>query len=101
MGKMRKIKVAPVLNKASHHEDVLGEWRYASAHSLISALDGAALRLGRFTQRERTLETHWTGSWIGPTASVDTVPKKIVTHPCRDSNPDNPIVQLIVSRNTD
>jgi len=28
-----KGKVAPVLNKAQRHEDVLGEWRYSSAYS--------------------------------------------------------------------
>jgi hypothetical protein len=25
--------VVPVLNKATHHEDLLGEWRYSSTHS--------------------------------------------------------------------
>jgi len=29
----RKGKVVPVLNYASGHEDVLGEWRYSSADS--------------------------------------------------------------------
>jgi hypothetical protein len=28
-----KGKVVPVLNYASRHEDVLGEWRYKSMHS--------------------------------------------------------------------
>jgi hypothetical protein len=28
-----KGKVAPVLNQAPCHEDVLGEWRYSSTHS--------------------------------------------------------------------
>jgi hypothetical protein len=37
---MSKSKVIPVLNSAPHHEDVLGEWRYISTYSLISALGG-------------------------------------------------------------
>jgi hypothetical protein len=32
-----KCKVVPVLNYVSCHEDVLGEWRYSSTHSLTSA----------------------------------------------------------------
>jgi hypothetical protein len=35
-----KGKVFPVLNSASRHEGVFGEWRYSSTHSLTSALDG-------------------------------------------------------------
>jgi hypothetical protein len=35
-----KGKVVHVLNKAPRHEDVSGEWRYSSMHSLTSALDG-------------------------------------------------------------
>jgi hypothetical protein len=38
-----KVKFIPVLfsNWAPRHEDVLGEWRYSSMHSLTSALDGS------------------------------------------------------------
>jgi hypothetical protein len=28
-----KGKVAPLLNKAPRHEDILGEWKYSSTHS--------------------------------------------------------------------
>jgi hypothetical protein len=40
----------------------LGEWRYSSTHSLTSALDGgewSASRPGRFTHRERALDTYF------------------------------------------
>jgi hypothetical protein len=56
-----KGKVVSVLNYAPRHEDILGEWRYSSTHSLISALDGgewSASRLGRFISRERAPGTH-------------------------------------------
>jgi hypothetical protein len=43
---------------------------------------------------------HWIGSWVGPSASLDTASRKIPS-PRRDSNPDHPIVQPVVSRYTD
>jgi hypothetical protein len=41
---------------------------------LTLALDGgesSASRAGRFTPKEITPSTHWTGSWVGPRASLD------------------------------
>jgi len=43
-------------SSAPRHEDVLGEWRYSTTHSLTTALDGyewSASRPGCFTHRER------------------------------------------------
>jgi hypothetical protein len=51
-----KVKLSLCFNWAPRHEDVLGEWRYSSTYSLISALDGdewSASRLGRFNPRKR------------------------------------------------
>jgi len=47
-----------ISNCASHHEGVLGEWKYSSHVFLTSALDGgecSASRPGRFTLREEPL----------------------------------------------
>jgi hypothetical protein len=63
-----KGEVVPVLNEAPRHEDLLGEWRYRSAHSLTSALDGqwSASRTGRFSLRERVPNIHWIRRLCGP-----------------------------------
>jgi len=37
---LRKVKVVPVLNWALRHEDLLGQWKYSSTNSLVSALEG-------------------------------------------------------------
>jgi hypothetical protein len=77
-----KVKLSLCLTKAPHHEDVLGEWRYSSTHSLTSALDGDELSAscsGCFTPRERAPGTYWIGSWVGPTASLDTMLKKKIS----------------------
>jgi hypothetical protein len=65
---------------------------------LISALDGGewpVLRSGRFIPRERAPGTHWIGSWMGPSAVLDTVVKRKIPSPCRESYPRTPIVQPV------
>jgi hypothetical protein len=82
----------------------MGEQRYSSTHSLTSALDGgewSASWPGRFTPRERDPDSHWIGGWMGHRTGMDTVSKRKIPSPCRDLNPDHPIVQPIVSRYTD
>jgi hypothetical protein len=57
-----KSKVVPVLNSAPINEDILGEWRYSSTHSLISALEEgewSVSYLCRFTSRERVPVRFW------------------------------------------
>jgi hypothetical protein len=98
-----KVKLSLCFNWAPRHEGVLGEWRYSSTF-LTSALDGgewSASRPSHFTPRERTPGTHWTGSWVGPRASLDTVSKRKIPSPHRESNPNHPIVQTIPSHDTD
>jgi hypothetical protein len=51
--------------------------------------------------RERAPGTHWIGGWSGPRAGLDAVSKRKIPIPRRDSNPDYPIVQAVVSRYTD
>jgi hypothetical protein len=61
---------------------------YSSTHSLTSALDGgewSALRLHRFTSRERAPGTHWIGGWVGPRTVLDAVVNRIITSPLRES----------------
>jgi hypothetical protein len=99
-----KGKVVPVLNSAPRHEDVLGEWRYSSTHSLTSTLHGgewSASRPARFTPRERALGIHWIGGWVGPGAVLDAVMKRKIPILRGESNSDHPIVQPVGSRYTD
>jgi hypothetical protein len=44
---------------------------------------------------ERTPGTHWTGGWVGPRAGLDTEATGKILCPCRESNPDRPIVQPV------
>jgi hypothetical protein len=74
------------------------EWRYNSTHSLTLALDEgewSASRPGRFTPRERAPGTHWIGGWVGTGAVLDTVMKRKIPSPRRESNPKTPIVQPV------
>jgi hypothetical protein len=51
----------------------------------------------RFTTRERTPGTHWTGSWVGPRAGLDAKEEKFFA-PARNRTP---VVQWIVRHHTD
>jgi hypothetical protein len=69
---------------------------------MVSALDGgewSASCAGRFNPREISPDIHWIGGWVGPIAGLDTV--SIISIFRRDSNPDHPIVEPVVSRYTD
>jgi hypothetical protein len=82
----------------------IGEWRYNSTHFLTSALDGGELsasRPGRFTPGERASDTHWIGGWVGPRAVLDTVVKRKIPSPRRESNTRTLIVQPVAQRYTD
>jgi hypothetical protein len=88
-------------NWAPRHEGILGEWRYSSTHSLISALDGgewSASRPGRFTPSERAPGTHCIRGWVGPRAGLDAVVKRKIPSHYRDSN--LPIIQPVAQRYT-
>jgi len=77
-------------NCAPRHEGVSGEWRYSSIYSLTSVLGGGErsdLRPGHFTPKERAPATHWIGGWVSPRAGLDTVVKRKIPSPSRDSNP--------------
>jgi hypothetical protein len=93
-----------VRNEAQLHENVLGQWRYNSTHSLTSALDGgewSAQRPGHFTPREGAPGTRWIGRWVGPMPDLNMVSKRNIPNPHRESNPDYPSVQPLASRYTD
>jgi hypothetical protein len=65
-----------VLIQTPRHEDVLGEWKYSSTHSLTSALDGgewSPSSPGRFNPKERALGTHCIEGWVGSRADLDAV----------------------------
>jgi hypothetical protein len=61
-----KVKLSLRFFNWARHEDVLGEWRYSTTHSLTSALNRggwSASRPGLFTPGERAPRTHWIGSF--------------------------------------
>jgi hypothetical protein len=48
----------------------------------------------RFTHRPlysqgKTPGTHWVGGWVSPKAGLDTVSKRKIPSPRRESNPDH------------
>jgi hypothetical protein len=55
----------------------------------------------RFTPRERAPGVNRIGGWAGSGAGLDTVSKRKIPSPRRESNPDHPIVQPVASRYTD
>jgi hypothetical protein len=103
---LKKVKLSPCcfFKWAPCHEDVLGEWKYSTTHSLIWALEGgewSASRSGRFTLRERAPGTHWIGGWVGPSVILATEVKRKMPSPCQESNPRTPIVQPVAQHYTD
>jgi hypothetical protein len=98
------IKLSLCFNCAPRHEGVLGEWKYSSAHSWTSALDGgewSASRPSPFTPGERALGTRWIGGWVSPRAVLNSVVKRKIPSPHRESNPRTPVVQPFAQRYTD
>jgi hypothetical protein len=55
----------------------------------------SASRHGRLTLRESAPDTHWIGGWVGSRAVLDTVVKRKIPSPRRESNPSIPIVQAV------
>jgi hypothetical protein len=101
--KVKYGKVVPVPNSSTTPWIRIREWRYSSTHSLTSALDGGELsasRYSRSTPKERVPGTHWIGGWVGPRAVLDTMLKRKIPIPRRESNPHHPMVQAVVSRYT-
>jgi hypothetical protein len=78
------------LNWTPRHEGVLWEWR-CSNHSLTSALLEMSGQLHTPAAlpppRERALDTHWIGGWVGPRAILDTMAKRKIPTSRRESNP--------------
>jgi hypothetical protein len=102
---IRLFEVKLPLSLTKHHA-MKTYWRAEiQLHAFLpSALDGgdwSALRPGRFTASERAPGTHWIGGWVGPRAVVDTVVKRRIPSPRRESNPRTPIVQPVGQRYTD
>jgi hypothetical protein len=99
-----KGKVFPVLQLSTTPWRHIGEFRYSSTQSLISALDGgewSASRPGRFTPRERAPRTHWIGDWVDSRAVLDAVVERKIPSPSRESNPRTSIMQPAAQRYTD
>jgi hypothetical protein len=91
-----KLSLCFCFNRAPRHEDVLGEWRYSSTHSLTSALDGgewSTSRPGHFTPKERAAGTHWIGDWVGPRACSGRGGEEKYSQPLPGLEP--PIVQPV------
>jgi hypothetical protein len=61
----------------------------------------SASRPGGFTPRERDPGIHWIGGWMGPRAGLNTVVKRKIPSPRRESNSRTPIVQPVAQCYTD
>jgi hypothetical protein len=61
----------------------------------------SASRPGCFIPRKRAPGTHWIGGWVGPRDVQDTVVKRKIPSPHRESNSRTPIVQPVAQRYTD
>jgi hypothetical protein len=68
---------------------------YSSYSFLTSAVEGgkwSASRPGRaFSPRETAQDTHCTGGWVGPRASLDAETRGKMLCPCQGSNHDRPV----------
>jgi hypothetical protein len=94
-----KVKVKLSLCLTKHHAMKTYWGVEVKLHAFLnSALDGgewSASRLGHFTPGERTPGTRWIGVWLGPRAVLDTVAKRKIPSPRRESDPRTPFVQPI------
>jgi hypothetical protein len=84
-----KVKLSLCFNWAPRNEDVLGEWKYSSTHSLTLTLDGdewSDSRPSRFTPTERTSGSNWIGGWVGSRAVLDAVVKRKIPNLHRGQN---------------
>jgi hypothetical protein len=52
-----------------------------------------------FYPKERAHDTHWKGDCVGLRAVLDTVVKRKIPSPHRESNPRTPIVQPVAQEN--
>jgi hypothetical protein len=52
-------------------------------------------RPGHFTPWERAPGTHWIGGGVDTKTGLDVVEKRKIPSPSRESNPRNPIVQIV------
>jgi hypothetical protein len=62
----------------------------AKIHTFLTSTFGeewSASRSGRFTLGESAPGTHCIGGWVGPTAGLDTVEKRKISCPYRESDP--------------
>jgi hypothetical protein len=97
---MLKVKLSLCFNWAPRHKGVFVKWRLI--HSFFDL--GARWRwVVSFTPlslypRERTSGTQWIGVWVGPRAVLDTVVRRKIPSPRRESNPRTPIVQPIAQQ---
>jgi hypothetical protein len=86
-----KGKIFPCVFLTEHHAMKVYWGVEVYLHAFLdSALDGGEWSVsitGRFTPSERVSVTHWIGSWVGPSAGLDTVVKRIIHRPYRDLNP--------------
>jgi hypothetical protein len=79
-----KVKFSLCFTK--HHAIKTHEGVEVQIHALLTLeLDGrewSVSRPGRFTLGKGTPETHWTGGWLDPTASLDVVENRDKSLPC-------------------
>jgi hypothetical protein len=87
-----KSLASPLVNSpATRHGGVWGDRRYSSYSLLTLALGG-----GEWSASRPDPGTHWTGGWVCLRAGMDTEVRGKILCPCRESNPDRPVVQSVV-----
>jgi hypothetical protein len=76
--------------RASHILDLSTRWRWV-----------ASFKLRLLYPWERAPDIHWIGGWVGTRAVLETVVKRKIPSPRRESNPRTPTVQPVAQRYTD
>jgi hypothetical protein len=78
----------------------LNIWSGVVAPVLLAlVLDGgewSVAPFGCFIAGETAPGTHFIGGWVGPRAGMDSMEKRRIFYPFRESNPDSSFVQPIV-----
>jgi hypothetical protein len=95
-----KVKLSLCLTK-HHAMKTYGESGGIAPRIFTSTRDGgelSALRSGRSNPRERAPGIRCIGGWVGPRAVLDTVVKRKIPSPRRQSNPRTPIIQLVAQQ---
>jgi len=97
------MKIYPLLCYTPRHEEM---WRsggilHAFWNTALDGFEWSASRSGRFTFGERSLGSHWIGSWVGFRAGLNALSGGIIPNTYRESNPNHPACSLAATSTPD